>query len=404
MDVVIVTWQAGGVTQPAIGLGRRLVERGHRARLLGPAALEARVRVAGLEFRPWPAALEFDASLGRAFEDQWPHVHETMLMGPGLPVALAAEVGSDRPDAVVVDFFLRSTLFEAERLGLPAIPLLHMPYRYFAVPEPDEDPDAEWGWRWTYRRLNELRSRMGLPPIEAEPADAMPTASIAARAPATLVVMPPEFDPWPSTPSSVKHVGAVFEEAIGDDGLPVRSAWDAPWRADDTRPLVVVSLGTTYMHHEGLIAWLARVVAGVGARVLVLTGHALAPSDLPDLPSGVEVRSFVPHSAVLPEADLLVTHAGMGSLMAAYAAGVPTVCVPIGRDQGTNAELALERGASLSVGLDASDEAIATAVRTALDSTEMRAAARRMQAVIAADRGGAAAVDVLQAVVGRRGG
>jgi hypothetical protein len=34
----IVTWQGGGATQPAIGLGRMLSERGHEVRIVAPGA------------------------------------------------------------------------------------------------------------------------------------------------------------------------------------------------------------------------------------------------------------------------------------------------------------------------------------------------------------------------------
>jgi UDP:flavonoid glycosyltransferase YjiC (YdhE family) len=184
MKVVIVTWDGGGVTQPAIGLGRLLVERGHHARLLAPRALEERIRATGAEFVEWPADLEFDPGRGRAVEDQLLDVFETVLMGPGLGAALAAEIRREPADAVVVDFLLCAPLFEAERLGVPAVPLVHTPYRHFAGRRPGEDPDATWGWRWMFKRVNHLRQRLGLQPLPISPeGDA---AVIATRAPASM--------------------------------------------------------------------------------------------------------------------------------------------------------------------------------------------------------------------------
>ena len=45
----------------------------------------------------------------------------------------------------------------------------------------------------------------------------------------------------------------------------------------------------------------------------------------------------MPHDEVLPSVDLVVTHAGLGTLMFSAAAGKPTVCLPNGRDQNDNA-------------------------------------------------------------------
>jgi MGT family glycosyltransferase len=394
MKALIVTWEAGGVIQPALGLGRELTDRGHDVSILAPSVLKARVIRAGCRFRAWPRALEFDSSKGRSFEEQWSAVFREVLTGPGLPGAIAREIARFVPDVVIVDFMLRSALFEVERLGLPAVPLIHMSYRHFGLRDAGEDADAEWGWRWTYRRLNEVRIRMGLEPLPVGPDN--PSVAIAARSPAALVVMPREFDDWPQTPPGVRHVGPIFE-----DRTP--GSWDDPWTTHDPRPLVVVSLGTTYMHHEGVVARICMALAELDARVLLLTGGALDPAELTDVPEGVVVRGFVPHLAVLPEASLLVTHAGMGSLMAAFAAGVPTVCVPLGRDQAKNAQRALELGTSITVPADAGADEIAAVVRRALASPQLRANAERMQTAAASYDPGRLATEVLEQVARHAG-
>ena len=43
------------------------------------------------------------------------------------------------------------------------------------------------------------------------------------------------------------------------------------------------------------------------------------------------------HTELIPKADLVITHAGHGTLIKAIAAGVPTLCIPLGRDQPDNA-------------------------------------------------------------------
>jgi MGT family glycosyltransferase len=393
LHVLIVSWEAGGTVQPALGLARTLVARGHDVRVLGPESLRVRVAWAGGRFRPWPATLDFDPSRGRAFEDQWDHVWHETLLGSGVPAAVRAEIAAERPDVVVVDYMLRSAWFEVERAGVPAVPLLHMTHRHHRVP-PDEDPDAEWGVHWQYREVNAVRADMGL--AELPLASRLPSVVLAEQAPLAIVVMPREFDDWPEPPASVVHVGPIFEE---DAAGPERPGWDSPWAPNDRRPLIVVSLGSTYMHHEALLGRIAKALAGIDARVLLLTGNGLAPDELEDVPDTVVVRRYVPHMAVLGDAALLVTHGGMGSLMAAFAAGVPTVCIPLGRDQVENAERAEELGTSITLSPEVEPAVITATVERALTAPDMRAAAERMREIVSGYGGGVAAAERLERLV-----
>ena len=107
MNVVIATWQAGGGSQPALGFGRRLAERGHAVRIFGPATYRDRVAAAGCRLVPLPPACEFNPRLGRRMEDQ-PEFLRRLFFGSELPEALAAELAAESTDVVVVDYLLRS--------------------------------------------------------------------------------------------------------------------------------------------------------------------------------------------------------------------------------------------------------------------------------------------------------
>jgi UDP:flavonoid glycosyltransferase YjiC (YdhE family) len=95
------------------------------------------------------------------------------------------------------------------------------------------------------------------------------------------------------------------------------------------------------------------------------------------------VVTAAPHRAVLAEAAVAVTHAGHGSLLKALAAGVPLVCVPMGRDQRDNTVRALRLGVGVRVSRSASPEVLAGAVRRVLDEPAYGEAARRFAAVLA---------------------
>ena len=55
--------------------------------------------------------------------------------------------------------------------------------------------------------------------------------------------------------------------------------------------------------------------------------------EISDIPANAHLEQTVPHSAVLQRGQLLVSHAGHGSVMKALWHGRPTVLMPWGREQ-----------------------------------------------------------------------
>lgn len=360
-----MTWQAGGGAQVALALSRQLAERGHRVRVLAPAELRDRVAAAGCVPCSYPAEVEFDRAEGRRMEDQRPLL-DRLFFGPQLPGALLAELKSRPADVVVVDYLLRSTVVSTELQPAPAALLIHTIYGFHGV---STDEAAR---RRAFEPMNLSRRELGLPPLPVGSESV--TVTLARRAAAVLVALPHEFDDWPEPPSGVVHVGWMTE-AAGD------LRWRAPWAEEDERPLVVVSLGTTYMQQEAVVGRVAEALARHEARVLVLTGPELSPSEL-EVPDGVVVEQFVPHDAILPQAALVVAHGGTGTLLAALAAGVPVLSVPLGRDQPANAHRLEQLGLGCALDREASVTEIDAAVTAMLGSEALHARVREFASAL----------------------
>jgi UDP:flavonoid glycosyltransferase YjiC (YdhE family) len=127
---------------------------------------------------------------------------------------------------------------------------------------------------------------------------------------------------------------------------------------------VVVSLGTAGDPAVELPV-LRRIVAALGGlavRGLVTLPASIEPDRLGGVPAAVTVGGYVRHAAVLPHADVLVTHAGLGSVVAALAHGVPMVALPFDRDQPDNARALVRMGAGVALSPDAPSDEIAAAV------------------------------------------
>ena len=387
---LIATWNGGGATQPALGLGRLLRTRGHDVRVLAPSSHRERVEALDCTWLALPAAAEFDPAAGRSLEDanQLPYLVRT-LCGRAIPDALMAEVERKPADVFVIDYMLRSTLCAAEHIGAPTAALVHTPFAFHGVVD-DDDPH----FGWDVDPVNKVRSRLGLESLR--PQGEHLTVVLQRRCARSLVVMPAEFDPRAKTWAGLRHVGPIFEEPPGT------YLWDPPWDAGDDKPLVVVSLSSQYMHQEDMLARIASALDGLDVRALVLTGYELEPDELLVSPS-VVVHRYIPHAAVLPHAALLVTHAGMGTVMAAFAAGTPMLCMPLGRDQHDNAARVVEFGAGVTVAADASVSAVQDAARDALTSPVLQAGARRMAGVIDRYQAGSMAVAELESLLARDG-
>lgn len=381
---MIVTWQAGGGNQVAIGLGRLLAARGHRVRIFAPASDGARVRAAGCTHHPLPAALELDAKLRRA-EDQR-DVLERIFFGREVVDAVQDELANAPCDVIVVDYLMRSLAGAAEQLPAANVLLIHTIFGFHGRVE-DEATLQRW-----YAPVNAARAKSGLDQLPVGP-DSV-TVSLVHRSAGAIVAVPREFDDWRDPPGHVVHVGPI-SEALSAAG------WEPPWPPDDARPLVVVSLGSQYMQQEDALARIAAALDGLPVRGLVLTGRELDPSDVPGAPN-VLIAGYLPHESVLPHASLVVTHGGTGTLLAAFGAGCPVVCMPLGRDQPANARRVEELGLGQVVSTASPPPEIAAAISSVLGSNPHRDAAARMAEVLARYGRGEAAVRMLEALADQR--
>jgi len=93
---------------------------------------------------------------------------------------------------------------------------------------------------------------------------------------------------------------------------------------------------------------------------------------------------WVPHASVVPWADVVITHGGMGTVMEALSHGVPLVCIPMGRDQYGNADRISTLGAGKTLEASSAPDVVRATVTDVLSSPSYRAAARNLADLISA--------------------
>jgi MGT family glycosyltransferase len=237
------------------------------------------------------------------------------------------------------------------------------------------------------RDLNEARRRFGLAPVAS-------AAGQLARIRRVLVLTSEAFDPPPpGLPANVRYVGPQFDGSWHSDVLQL------PPLSEHGEPLVVVSFSGRHSA-TAVVQRILDAAAGLHVRVLLTLGPALAPGDL-RLPKNAVAVGFVPHGAVIPRAQLVITHAGLGTVMAALVHGTPLLCVPVKNDQFENAMRVVAVGAGATVSRNATRRSLRRAILHLLNEPRFSEGARRMAERIAAERT-ARAIEELEALQARR--
>ena len=391
----------GGTLPPAMGLAAELVRRGHVVGVLADPTVEQSAKAAGCAFTAWHDAPHFDTvddqtTMVTALETGNPYrqftaVRDRLLAGPAPQFANEVTAAADRnpPDVVLAEGAVPGILIGAEATHRPTAAL--MPNVYLR-PTPGL-PQMGTGWspaRGPAGRARDILVRGavrrmlagGLPPINAAlTAHGRPPIGdlfeLLDRCAEVLVMTSPSFDfSTPHLPANVHYVGPQLDDP--------EWAETNGWRPDGAGPIVLIAASSTFQDQTDLLRRAAAALGGLPVRGVLTTGRAIDPAEI-SAPANVHVVRAAPHRAVLAEAAAVITHAGHGSVMKALAAGVPLVCMPMGRDQKDNTVRVLRLGAGVGVDKDADAGRITAAVRRVLDEPGFADAARRMAATLATE-------------------
>ena len=365
--MLMVLWDGGGNVPPLRALARALVRRGHQVHVLCHRSTADRFATDGAIFHPLSGDPPFSAAHPRTPEAEIDHLVETTFYSSEILVDFDAAIAKVKPDLLLIDDLLLTVLQRCADLPTPTVPLHHMVFDTDSL-DPFVQPF--------------LQQAVGR-------AAGLDAAGLLELFPATLVFGYRAFSPHETVAPCVHFVG------------PVREASDAPaWpRRHPERPFVLVSLSTSFQNQQATLQRICEALAQLQIEALVTTGPNVVPASL-WARGGVELREFVPHDEVLPFADLLITHAGHGTVCAGAGAGVPMLCLPMGRDQPAVAERVEALGLGRSLSSEASPEAIGEAVTALLADGTQRAASRAFAATVSRFGDAARAVAIVERLAG----
>ncbi len=404
----------GGNAQPQLAVTRRLVENGHDVQVLAHRAARERVEATGADFMPF-RRVQPDLDMTRRESDTLRDWQTRTRLGAGVRLLRnglfafvvgvgreCAEMLAEWPaDVVVFDWMLSGAAVAAQGAGMPAAALVHCPY---PLPVPGAPPlfsglrpmpghlgatrDSLLGGvaaRLLARGLplvNKARAEQGLAPLARFEQQLLGVDAIYMMTAAEL-----DFASAGRLPANVHYVGPAFE--------PYPADWRAPWPKENTDPLVVVSLSTSYMRQQALAQRILDALADLPVRALLTTGPALDTSPL-RVPANARAVPFVPHRSVFPHTALVITHAGWQTINAALADGVPLLCIPDGRDQPDNAARVVRAGAGIRISKTASPRKLRGAITRALNDPALKHGAETMASALARSDGAKIIVERLE--------
>jgi len=351
LQVIVIGLGSAGDVHPNIGLALALQQRGHEVLLVAPSVFRSLGERAGLEFAALLSDDEYDAAirdpnlwhpfrsfsvvarrlilpaLRPVYEIVQKHRRpgRTVVAAPGL--AFGARIAQEKLGVPLATVHLQPIMFRSAIqpgcFGFPDI-LAHLPYplRTLYLRAADRfllDP-------YLADETNSLRVELGLPPVYR-------LFNGWVNSPQLVIGMFPQWfaPPAPDWPSNVVLTGFP----LWDEGsLRSPSPELAEFLAAGPPPIVFTA-GSAMLQAQRFFQVSADVCRCSGRRAIFLTQF---PEQLPmPLPSGTTHYDYVPFSAVLPQAAVLVHHGGIGTTAQAIAAGIPQLIVPSTHDQPDNA-------------------------------------------------------------------
>jgi MGT family glycosyltransferase len=184
----------------------------------------------------------------------------------------------------------------------------------------------------------------------------------------------------------VRYVGpCVWKGAAAPPPVPT-------WLADlpGDLPVVHVTEGTIHTRQPLLLRAAAAGLRDLPMRVILTTGpnRRAEELDLGPTAGNVRVEQFVPHHALFPRTDVVVTTGGAGTVTTALLSGVPLVVVPTGWDLPENAQRVATSGAGVRLSMhDCTPDTVRRAVERVLGDHRFRDNARRIGSALG-KRGG----------------
>ncbi|WP_261110284.1 glycosyltransferase [Serratia quinivorans] len=393
-----------GHVYPMLSIARYLIAQGHQVRVMTGALFRQRAEAAGAQFIAFDERVDFDY---RYLEQHFP---ERAALPPGnaqmalalkdffaapiplLDQQLRSVMAAETPDLLMVENCFYGVLPLLQRtdrppvIGIgvtplsyssrdsifygPRIPPALLPRELRREQLVDEDIRA---------LIDEVQQSFDIAMAQSggQPLQQPFTDALIGGCDRFLQLATPALEyQREDLPDSVRFIGPLRSVA------PAVEATDE-WDDADRLPLVIVSQGTlANVDLHQLIVPTLKALAELPVRVLATTGGRPIDELLALLPANAKVREFISFEHWLPQAALLITNGGYGSINYALDQGVPLIVAGTGEDKLEAAARVVAAGCGISLHTSTPDE---KQLRQAVQQILAQPAYRQRAAVVQAD-------------------
>ena len=405
-----------GHLNPTATLGLELQRRGHQVFFLGvPDALAkvdhlgfTQVEIGAADYPPGyldeiyrtlgrltgRPGLQYTIALVKAEAEMLFREAPTAIESAGIEVLILDQITAAM--ATVADHLKRPFITVCNALPVnrePGVP------PYFTAWAYDSSPWAQgrnqigngliqWLTRDLIRTLGVQRQAWNLPAYRQQGDAYSPLAQISQ--------LPRALDfPRRRLPAHFHYLGP-FQDPSGIEPITT-TAPPFPFDQLDDRPLIYASLGTLQNQRPEIFVDIAEACRGLEAQLVISLGNPRAePLTLPGNPL---VVPFAPHQRLIERSQLVITHAGMNTVLTALSCAKPLVTIPITNEQPGIAARVERSGTGRRLGLkQLSPSSLGRMIREVLEQPSYRARAQALQEDIARAGGVRRAAEIAEQV------
>jgi len=389
---------------PMVALGRALTARGHEVTLQTWRRWQPHAEAEGMRFAPAPEYQVFPSG------PEPLDFYEAVVHATADTVPLVRGL---QPDVAVADILTLAPALAAEIVGVPCATLIphvhpHGPPEFPIYSLGARLPRSAAGralWRRAHplvarglergrAELNDTRARLGLAPLDYVHGGISRELALVATFP--QLEYPRAAGEWDRNTHVVGPL--MWEPPARDVPLPgdphARRAGTRAKRAHE--PLVLVAPSTAQDAEHTLLRAALRGLADARVRVLATYNRRLPPRAL-SVPENASVVDWVSYSRTMPHCDVVVCHAGHGTLVRALSCGCAVVACPAAGDMNENAARLAWAGAGVRVPRRfIGPRVLRLAVERALGEPAIRARARELAAWMSAHDAGQTAAGLVE--------
>lgn len=424
LTILFMPESAYGPTNQCVGIGKVLLERGHRVVFAAEASWRGKLAPLGFEedlvdlAPPADDADEQDA--GQFWKDfirdtapefRKPTIDQlSTFMQPTWQALIDGAQYCEPQLREIIARVEPDVIVEDNVVAFPALLTSGAPFVRIVSCNPLEvkgpdvapaysghpaDDRSEWGaFRGEYDRTHRAMWEAYNAWVMEQGAPTLPDLEFIHESDAAnLYVFPEEADyvmrrplgpTWHRMDSSVRETDEVYDLPAAVRDRPEGSA------------LIYLSLGSLGGADVDLMRRLIDVLSRTPHRFIVSKGPQADLIELPDTMVGAE---FLPQTTVIPQVDLVITHGGNNTTTESLHFGKPMILLPLFWDQYDNAQRMDELGFGVRLATYAfTDEQMTAAIDRLLGDHELRERMARMGEAIRGRDGLRRGADVIEAV------